>query len=189
MRAFIAIEIPNEIKKAIAVQTAELQTQCGRAVRWVTPDNMHLTLKFLGELKETKVGLVSQVISQTCPLFAPFDILVSGSGCFPTVQRPSVIWAGLKNPAELLNLQRKMESELARQGFPAEERPFSAHLTIGRVRSQVGTDEMKELQVVLKAMQIAEIGKFSASAVTLFKSELQPAGAIYTSLFKTQLGQ
>jgi 2'-5' RNA ligase len=188
LRAFIAIEIPTEIKKAIAVQTASLYKNAGCAVRWVTTENTHLTLKFLGELSLANVGLLSQALQIGCGQQAPFDITVSGAGSFPNLRRPRVIWIGLSAPPDLNRLYHKVEAAAARLGYPAEDRPFSAHLTIGRVREQASPDELKYLQAALAGLDIGELGVFTARAVTLFKSELQPAGPLYTPLFSAQMG-
>jgi RNA 2',3'-cyclic 3'-phosphodiesterase len=188
LRAFIAIEIPAEIKKAIAVQTASLHKDAGHAVRWVVPENTHLTLKFLGELSPANMGLLSQALQAECGQQAPFEIAVGGMGSFPNPRRPRVIWVGLKHPPDLNQLQRKVEAAAALLGYAAEDKPFSAHLTIGRVREQATLDEMKQLQSALAGLHIGELGMFTARAVTLFKSELQPSGPLYTPLFSAQMG-
>lgn len=183
LRAFIAIEIPSEIKKAIATQTASLQKSAGRMVRWVTSENTHLTLKFLGELSTTNVSLLSQALQAECSQQPPFLITVKGIGCFPSLHRPRVIWVGLQAPPDLMRLQHRVESAAARLGYEPEDRPFSAHLTIGRVREQASQSEMKQLEAGLAVMQIGELGSFTARSVILFKSELRPVGPLYTPLY------
>jgi 2'-5' RNA ligase len=189
LRAFIAIEIPADIKKAIAVKTARLQKDAGHAVRWVAPENTHLTLKFLGELSPANVGLVSQALQAECNQQSVFEIVVCGVGCFPNPRRPRVIWVGLKAPPELNRLQRKVEAAAALLGYEAEDKPFSPHLTIGRVREQGSPDELNRLQEALSGLEIGELGRFATRAVTLFKSELLPSGPIYTPLFSAQMGK
>lgn len=188
LRAFIAIEIPSEIKKAIASQTASLQKNAGRSVRWVTPENTHLTLKFIGELSSANVGLLTQALQAECSQQDCFKITVRGVGSFPNLHRPRVIWVGLQAPPDLNRLQHRLEAAAARLGYEAEERPFSAHLTIGRVREQASQDELKRLEAALTGLEIGELGTFTARSVTLFKSELRPAGPLYTSLFCAQMG-
>ncbi len=188
LRAFIAIEIPDVIKTAIARQTAILQVACGGAVRWVTPANMHLTLKFLGGISPTKVEPLSQMLQNICQKQSPFEISVSGAGTFPYLQRPRVLWVGLNSPPDLERLQRRIETVAMQLGFKREERLFSAHLTIGRVRQQITVPELDRLQKALTQPLVGEMGKFSPSAVILFKSELRPAGALYTMLFNAPLG-
>ena len=188
LRAFIAIEIPSGIKKVIAAQTACLQTNSNRAVRWVAAENTHLTLKFLGETSPANVDMLSQALQGECSLLAPFDITVSGLGCFPNARRPRVIWIGLLVPSELTHLQHKIEAATARLGYTPEEKPFSPHLTIGRVREQANGVELKELHESLEAISVGTLGTFTAHAVHLFKSELRPAGPVYSSLFSARLG-
>jgi 2'-5' RNA ligase len=188
LRAFIAIEIPQEIKKAIAAETACLQTGTGRAVRWVTAENTHLTLKFLGEVSPTNVDMLSQTLQAECSQLPQFGITVSGMGCFPNVRRPRVIWIGLNAPADLNKLQHKIEAATARLGYPIEEKPFSPHLTIGRVREQASADDLKRLHDLLDTVSIGTLGAFTARAVYLFKSDLQPSGPVYSHLFSAGLG-
>jgi RNA 2',3'-cyclic 3'-phosphodiesterase len=188
LRAFIAIEIPAEIKKAIAVQTASLHADTGRAVRWVSPENIHLTLKFLGELGPANVGLLSQAVQAVCSQQAPFKITVSGLGSFPNLHQPRVIWVGLQAPPDLDRLQRKIDVAAARLGYTAEDKPFSAHLTIGRIREQLSPDEIKLLQAALAWFQIADVGVFIVRTVSLYNSELLPTGPLYTAIFNARVG-
>jgi len=189
LRAFIAIDIPSEIKKAIAAQTASLQAQSGRAVRWVAIENFHLTLKFLGEVSPANIDLFSQALQLECSQAAPFEITVSALGCFPTAHRPRVIWIGLQVPAELNKLQQIIEAAAARLGFAPEDKPFSPHLTIGRVREQASSNDLKLLDASIKATSIGTLGTFTAREVVLFKSDLQPAGPVYSHLFGAKLGK
>ncbi len=188
LRAFIAIEIPLEIKKAIAAQTASLQKETGHAVRWVTLDNIHLTLKFLGEISPSSVELLSQSLQLECSQYAPFEIAVSSLGCFPSPRRPRVIWIGLHAPAELTQLQHKIETTVARLGYDMQDKPFSPHLTIGRVREQISADESLHLRAALESKIIDDLGSFSVRAIHLFKSDLQSSGSVYTSLYSGDLG-
>lgn len=189
LRAFIAIEIPVEIKQAIAVQSAGLQTHAGRSVRWVTPENIHLTLKFLGEVSTANLELLCQALQAECSQHAPLHISVGGLGCFPNPHRPRIIWVGLEIPPELSRLQHKLENATARLGYPSEEKAFSPHLTIGRVREQAEPAELHWLGTALKETQVGQLGSFLAHTVQVYKSDLQPGGPIYTSLFSARLEQ
>jgi len=188
LRAFIAIEIPIEIKTAITDQTAGLHRRAGQTVRWVTPENTHLTLKFLGDVSPTNAELLAESLRAECGKQPPFEISASGIGCFPNQHRPYVIWIGLNAPADLNQLQHKIESAAARLGFAAEDRPFSAHLTIGRVRERTSQADIKNLQAALEGLRIGELGQFTVQTITLFKSELQPGGPCYTPLSHAHLG-
>lgn len=188
LRAFIAIEIPSEIKAGIDQKTSKLRQDTGRFIRWVTPDNIHLTLKFLQALPESRLKEICQALKTECEKKTAFDIEVTGLGCFPNVRQPRITWMGLASPITLTQLQGDLEKMTRQMGFPTEERPFSAHLTIGRVREQITMDELHRLQTALAELKIVHIGKFTASSVTLFKSELRPAGPLYTPLYHAPMG-
>ena len=188
LRAFIAIEIPPEIKKAIATSIANLHNGAGRAVRWVATENIHLTLKFLGEISPASVELLSQALQAECDQHAPFDITVSGLGCFPNSHRPRIIWIGLNIPPELNRLQHRLETATARMGYAIEDKPFSPHLTIGRIREQATPVELGNIHDALEKLQVGSLGTFTVQAVHLFKSDLKPAGPEYTCLFSARLG-
>jgi RNA 2',3'-cyclic 3'-phosphodiesterase len=188
LRVFIAIEIPIEIKKAIAAEIANLHNGAGRAVRWVTTENIHLTLKFLGEISPANVELLSQVLQTECDQHAPFDITVNGLGCFPNSHRPRIIWIGLNIPPELNRLQHKLETATARMGYTTEDKPFSPHLTIGRIREQATPAELNNIHSALEKLHVGSLGTFTPQSVHLFKSDLKPAGPVYTSLFSARLG-
>ena len=188
LRAFIAIEIPPEIKKTIAVEIASLHSSADRAVRWVAAENIHLTLKFLGEISPANVELLSQALQVECDQHSSFDITVSGLGCFPNSHRPRIIWIGLDIPPELNRLQHKLETATARMGYTTEDKPFSPHLTIGRVREQASPVELQNIHSVLEKLHVGSLGTFTAKSVHLFKSDLKPTGPVYTSLFSARLG-
>jgi 2'-5' RNA ligase len=188
LRVFIAIEIPLEIKKAIAAEIASLHNGAGRAVRWVATENIHLTLKFLGEISPANVDLLAQALQSECDQHAPFDITVTGLGCFPNSHRPRIIWIGLNIPPDLNRLQHKLETATARMGYATEDKPFSPHLTIGRVREQFSSAELKNIQSALEKLHVGSLGTFTVQSVHLFKSDLKPDGPVYTSLFSARLG-
>jgi RNA 2',3'-cyclic 3'-phosphodiesterase len=188
LRVFIAIEIPLEIKKAIVVKIANMHNGTGHAVRWVPTENIHLTLKFLGETSLANVELLSQALQAECDQHAPFAITVSGLGCFPNSHHPRIIWIGLNIPPELNRLQHRLETATARMGYAIEDKPFSPHLTIGRIREQATSAELNNIHSALEKLHVGSLGTFTVQAVHLFKSDLKPAGPVYTSLFSARLG-
>ena len=188
LRAFIAIEIPQEIKRQIAGQTAELRRMIGRSVRWVMPENIHLTLKFLGDISPTNIDLLAQALKTEVGQHLPFEIDVDGLGAFPNVRRPRVIWIGLNAPADLTRLQHHLETATARLGYVSDDKPFSPHLTIGRIREQLSSDETQSLRNALENTKVGALGKFAVKSVHLFQSELKPAGPIYTCISTAALG-
>lgn len=187
LRAFIAIEIPPEIKRAISSRTASLQKESGRAVRWVATENIHLTLKFLGEISSNSLDMLSQAIYSECAQVSPFQVVVETLGCFPSLRRPRIIWIGLVIPPELKRLQRQVETSVARLGYAPDDKPFSPHLTIGRVREQATAAELQNLRELLEQTTINTLGSFSVNEVNLYKSELKPEGPVYTRLSGARL--
>jgi RNA 2',3'-cyclic 3'-phosphodiesterase len=182
LRAFIAIEIPPEIKKTISAQTANLQKDSASSVRWVASENIHLTFKFLGEISAANVEILAQALKTECEQCHPFEITVEELGCFPNSRRPRVLWVGLVVPQELNRLQRQIEAVTSRLGYATEEKPFSPHLTIGRVREQASSAELQALHTLLEQTRIATLGTFTVREVHLFKSDLKPSGPVYTRL-------
>lgn len=187
LRAFIAIDIPPEIRQAISSQTASLRKESGRAMRWVSMENIHLTLKFLGEVSAPNLELLAQALRAECAQTAPFTISVENLGCFPNPRRPRVLWIGLSVPPELTRLQRLVESTAARLGYTPDEKPFSPHLTIGRVREQAAPEEIQTLRSLLERTTVARLGTFTVNEVHLYKSDLKPEGPVYTRLVTAPL--
>lgn len=188
LRAFIAIDIPEEIKKEIGSQTARLSRELGRSVRWGAAENIHLTLKFLGEISSANIDFLTQALKTEASQHAPFEITVGNLGAFPNSRRARVIWIGLQAPADLGRLQHNIDAAAARLGYPVEDKPFSAHLTIGRVREQISSSEAQSLRSALENTRIGTLGTFAARFVHLFRSDLQPGGPLYTCLFTAALG-
>jgi len=188
LRAFIAIEIPPEIHKAIETRTASLRAALDSSlVRWVPSGNIHLTLKFLGDLSPNNVDLLTQMLSAEVNQHASFTLKFGGLGAFPNSRRPRVIWIGIQAPAELEALQHGIEAATATLGYPAEERSFSPHLTIGRVNKSVNTGGMGQIRAALEGTQVPSLGSAHVSDVHLIKSDLKPTGAVYTRLFSAPL--
>lgn len=189
LRAFIAIEIPTQIQQSIQQQTAVLRQALGsEAVRWVPPQNVHLTIKFLGDVSVSNIELLKQMLVVEAGQLPPFEIAVGGLGCFPNSRRARVIWIGLKTPPAMETLQHAIETASARLGYSSEDRKFSPHLTIGRVSQRATGSELQQIRAGLEGASVGELGSAPVQAVHLFKSDLQPAGAVYTCLFSAPLG-
>jgi len=187
LRVFIAVETPLPIRQAIFVQTESLRGALGDLVRWAPVENMHLTLKFIGDVSPANVELLSQMLTAETMGCAPFRMQIGGLGSFPTSRRARVIWVGIQAPAALASLQRGIQSAAARLGYESETRPFSPHLTIGRVRQQVRASDQQRVRAALEQTQVGDLGAAAVTAVHLFKSDLKPSGAEYTCLFSAQL--
>jgi RNA 2',3'-cyclic 3'-phosphodiesterase len=188
LRAFIAIELPQPLQSAIEKQTARLRQTIGdESVRWVPTQNLHLTLKFLGNIAASHMDFLKQLLTQTADLHTPFDLQIGGIGSFPNSKMPRVLWAGIHAPAELASLQKHIEAGATRLGYERDARPFSPHLTLGRVRQGVDSANLQKVRSALESIQIGNIGSARMDAVHLYKSELHTAGSVYTKLFSAPL--
>ena len=186
MRVFIAVELPDPIRRQLAQLQDELKS-CQADVSWVQPQNLHLTLKFLGEIEESRLEPLQKALQEVAGRQTAFRLRLEGIGAFPSTTFPRVIWVGAFEGADpLRRLAEAVDQACVSCGFTQEERPFAVHLTVGRVRSKkqmVGL--VKKLQMVeFKADQPAEIIQ-----VTLFQSVLSPKGPTYTALAKIPLGK
>ncbi len=179
IRSFIAIELPEAVKEFLEETSSELK-KCGADVKWVKTAGIHLTLKFLGNVR---MGLIPVIEQRARPIFAaqrPVRVQVRGLGAFPSLGRPRVIWAGLQVSGETLSiLVKELEQELELLGFKAEKRAFAPHLTLGRVRSGKGGADL--VQAVRQRMTIAG-PTFEADHAILFQSILKPSGAEYFAI-------
>jgi 2'-5' RNA ligase len=178
MRAFIAIEIPPAVKAALADCRAELQRLPAEA-SWTRPDNIHLTLKFLGEVPERSRESIAAAMQEAAAGAARLRLELAGLEAFPNLRRPRVLWAGLAGEVEAAKrFQARLENLLDRAGFPPDGRTFAPHLTLARLRS-VG--DAKAWAAAVEAYRLPPLA-FEVDRIVLFKSELNPAGARYTEL-------
>ncbi len=183
MRTFIAIEIPDAIKAELAKLQSELR-RTGADVGWTNPDNIHLTLRFLGEVGERQVESLKKLCAQIATEFSPFALQLGDTGYFPNFRQPRVLWVGLDGNTEIAaKLQKRLETELVALGFDREDKPFKPHLTIGRVKSG---KNIKLLMAKADMVRLPQLS-FEIGELVLFKSELHPAGAQYTALAKSKL--
>jgi 2'-5' RNA ligase len=183
MRTFIAIELPEKVKKKIELAQAPLK-KTNAFVSWVKPGNIHVTLKFLGEVPEDKINDVFLATEKALEGIKKFRMSLRGMGAFPDFRRPRVIWIGAKSgEEELIYLAGRVEEEMGKIGFPKENRKFSAHFTIGRVKS---TKNIENLMELVKSSDFST-DEIEVNEVVVMRSQLHPAGAIYTPLKKIQL--
>jgi len=188
VRAFIAINLPPGIIAELEKLQKTLRAQCpSGSVRWSGPHQMHLTLRFLGEIEVRSVAEVETAMRHACQGIAPFSLTAQHLGCFPNRRHPSVIWAGISGDTERLqDLQTRLEQATASIGKPVEKRPFHPHLTLGRVKT-THHGEAREIGRIVEATAVAALGQWTVREVHLMRSELFPKGAIYTSLSSIQL--
>lgn len=187
LRAFIAVEIPAEIQQNVYKQTAAFRRGIESLVRWVPAHNMHLTLKFLGDVSPNNVEFLVQMLRNEAALVPAFDIHLAGLGAFPNLRRPRVIYVGIQAPAALDTLQRGIEAAARRLGYESEERPFSAHLTVGRLRQNATAVEQQQIRRALESTQVDVFGTARVDSLHLYKSDLNPGGSIYTRLHSAPL--
>ena len=185
VRTFIAIEIP----KTVISKIRELQDAIkasGFKIRWVRAENIHLTLKFLGDIEESKIVEIAEAVSKTAEEHSPISLKAKGIGVFPGIKRPRVLWVGLAGQLEaLVKLQTTLDENSIVLDFPREKRPFKGHLTMGRIKDRI---DVKKLGDALMAFRGFESETFTAGQIILYKSELTPSGAVYTKLVSVSLG-
>jgi RNA 2',3'-cyclic 3'-phosphodiesterase len=192
LRTFIAIELDQELKATLAdIQTRLRSVVSPRAVRWVGSEGIHLTLKFLGDTPLDKVEQVKLALAQAAEEIPAFTVTVGRVGCFPDVRRPRVVWVGVQEPSgSLARLWRAVESHVAPLGYPTEKRPFSPHLTLGRVQRYISGAELRGIGQAVAELAAGMTGaqdEMAVSAVAYIKSDLRPTGAIYTTLAEARL--
>lgn len=179
------MELPATILKRIEGVQKDLKSS--RAdVRWVSPGNIHLTLKFFGTIEESIIESIIKSIEGPVQSTPPFFLKIQGMGAFPNLKNPRVIWMGFQEGKEtIVAIQKQLEGEFEKIGFQPEDRPFHPHLTLGRMRSNRGKDELVR---GMERYKEEEFGDFQIEKVILFKSDLRPTGPIYTPLRTFLLG-
>jgi 2'-5' RNA ligase len=176
MRTFIAVGISTEARGKITEIQGELK-KGNPDVKWVEPENLHLTLKFLGEVSKDKLPGVIEKTRLVVSGISNFRVHLSGLGSFPNLKFPRVVWVGVsEGVGELKKLSQSIEENLSHLGFPKEKREFSAHLTIGRVRSPKGKEKLVKR---IEELETSDAGEFSVDKVLLMESQLSSRGATY----------
>lgn len=193
VRAFVAVELPTTALEALAQAQSALAAQLDRigarrAVRWVNPTGIHLTLKFLGN---TPSGLLSEIETRLASTLAgrpEFSLELSGLGVFPSARATRVLWVGLAGELPALGaVQRLVEEAVSPLGYPTEARPFVPHLTLGRVSDSASLAERQAIGEVVQKSGPPPVGRFAVSEVSLIRSELSRSGARYSRLFAVSL--
>lgn len=187
IRTFIAIELPTQVQEALAITQNRLREAIAKPggeapVRWVAPQSIHLTLKFLGDVPAERIPAVTQAVTQAAKGHKPVSLILAAAGCFPDLRRPRVIWVGLQGDLDALDrLQRAIEGALMHLGFPKEERAFTPHLTLGRLRDTATPQERQALGEATRGLAVPQVA-FTTEEIAVMRSDLQPTGAIYTRL-------
>ncbi|MFA5795292.1 MAG: RNA 2',3'-cyclic phosphodiesterase [Candidatus Brocadiia bacterium] len=194
MRLFVAITLDESVRQALIKAQAELR-QSGVDARWVEPVNIHLTMRFLGEVPESMVSKLAETLVKACSGHRAFSMEIVGLGAFPpacashadrNVSRPRVVWAGCRELKPVLPaLYRDIETGILGMGLPGDDKTFLAHITLGRVKSGKNVDK---LATVINSNNSKSFGIQAVSGVTLFESKLTPDGPIYREVEKFKLG-
>ena len=189
VRAFVAVDLPGSVKSALGDLIARLQRGAPSEVKWVDPSVLHLTLKFLGEIPATQVADVVGAMALACRGHGPILLRVQGLGAFPTLKSPRVLWVGLTGDlGRLQALQQSLEEALAARGFPREERPFSPHLTLGRLREGASPAVRQQVGETLARASLPQGLEVPVPDLVLYRSVLRPQGPLYTPLHRQALG-
>jgi len=182
LRTFLAVPLGREILRAIESIRHDLVSTLPD-VRWVSPETMHLTIKFFGDIPSTDIDKIETAMLSLEKQLHAFETDISGLGAFPSLTRPRVIWLGVQNQTAFKGLHSAAEKELSRIGFEPDERPFSPHLTLGRVKNPIPSADK-----ILEKYRHVYCGKMKADRLVLFESRLSPKGAVHLPLFSISLG-
>lgn len=181
IRSFVAVDTAPEVKAEVSHLLSRLKEKARFSVKWVKPEQMHITLAFLGEVSTEFIERAKVELRAVAGRFKPFACRLEGMGAFPSAVRARVLWVGLKTGArELKELQREVSGTLARIGYVPEKRPFSPHLTLGRLRAPADVNFINEMSF--------QSSTFPVAGIILFRSILQPEGPVYSVLEEFKFG-
>jgi 2'-5' RNA ligase len=187
IRSFFACDFTQENLNEISRISAELKTKLPDLVRWVGTENIHLTIKFIGEFKPDDVERTRSLLIQEVNTLKQFEIQINRLGVFPSYSMPRIIWVGIDQNEQMLQLVKMINRSTEQMGYPTEKRPFSAHVTLGRVRNDVSADKLRAIGSLVKSNENCIIGSQYVREVCFFQSRLTPQGSIYTKLFTVPL--
>lgn len=183
IRTFFACELSPDILKKIRDITIDLKTTLAQQVKWVSTQNMHLTIQFLGEFKQSDIPIIKDQLQQALASIKPFGLHIQGMGAFPSTSRAKVIWLGIDSQPALVDLFHLVTSQTKRLGYPPEGRPFSAHITLGRVKSDVSPADLAKIKSTILSREKIDIGMQIVKDLHFIKSDLTPGGPQYTDIF------
>jgi 2'-5' RNA ligase len=184
IRTFVAVLLDEGIRQRIS-EAQQRAMELASGVKWVPPENFHVTLKFLGDVRRDKLSIVQSAIDDVVSKMAAFDLVLRGMGVFPTPRRPRVIWFGAEEGREqLIALAKAVEDRLVKAGYEKEEKPFKSHITIGRVKEARPIPGLVE---GLEGIDTSELGVQRVASVAVMQSVLQRGGPIYSPLSEHKL--
>jgi 2'-5' RNA ligase len=186
MRVFLAVELSSTVRERIAALQYEWKPRI-QSARWVRPENLHLTLRFLGEVTPSAVSALIETLPPSVRGCRPFGFSLRGGGCFPNVKRPRVAWVGVDPvPEELGRVKRAVDEVVRELGFPPDGRGFEPHLTIARFKTSPNAE--KSARPLVAALAELDFGETRVSEIVLFESRLSAAGASYHDVVRARLG-
>jgi 2'-5' RNA ligase len=189
IRSFIAIELPEEAKEGLAKLKKELERDEHKFVKWVNPRGIHLTLKFLGNIPSKQVAEITEAIEGAAQGISPFHLEIGGLGAFPSLRQARVFWVGIGGEMDKLSrLQQNIDYALAALRFAKEERSFVPHLTLARIRQEASPLERRNFGELVGSTIFEDKYHVTVKSISLMRSQLTPAGAIYTRLSLVGLG-
>jgi 2'-5' RNA ligase len=190
LRTFIAVDLTENVICKIEKITTYLKTQTPpKTIKWVSSDNLHLTIKFLGEVPEHKLDQIKKLSREAVQTISPFKIDVEGLGMYPNPTKPRVIWLGISNGQFLTEIHNRLDQSLAVMDIKQEQRPFSPHLTIGRIKKSAYVDDILKVGEILSQFKVNRLGTVLVEKIRLYQSELKPQGPIYTPLLDISLNK
>ncbi len=188
IRSFIAIELPEEVKSGLHRLQAELKLPQYAFVKWVTPEGIHLTLKFLGNISPQKVAEITRVMEQASQGVSPFQLQITDVGAFPNMRQPRVLWLGIRGDIDkLVAWQQRIDNGLVPLGFAKETRPFTPHLTLARLRENCSPGDRRDLGELVMKTPVEFNYALAVNSLNLMKSQLLPGGAVYSRLAEVKL--
>jgi RNA 2',3'-cyclic 3'-phosphodiesterase len=183
IRSFIAIELPEPVKAELKQIADRIKSADPTCAKWVDPNSIHLTLKFLGNVDAGKVDSIVDAMKDAALASAPFQLELQGLGAFPNLHRAQVVWVGVSGDIDKLQtFQKNLESNLEKLGFAPEGRVFSPHLTLARVRDYVTPLQRQSLGNLINTQKFTSSQVIPVNSISLMKSQLTRSGAIYTEL-------
>jgi RNA 2',3'-cyclic 3'-phosphodiesterase len=188
IRAFIAIELPEEVRRALARLRSDLEKEEHWFVKWVDVEGIHLTLKFLGNIHSKQVAEITRALGEATKGNSPFSLEISNLGAFPNLKQPRVFWVGIRGDVErLLELHQSVDFALSSLGFTLEERPFTPHLTLARVKQLASPEQRRSFGELVVSSSFKGNHIAHVHSILLMRSQLTPAGAIYSCLAEAKL--
>ncbi|MBM3154016.1 MAG: RNA 2',3'-cyclic phosphodiesterase [Chloroflexi bacterium] len=190
IRSFIAIELSNEVRSSLRKLQDELKSPGDTFVKWVAPEVIHLTLKFLGNISQQRMERIVRVMGQAVQGMTPFRLVLSEVGAFPNLRQPRVLWVGTSGEVEkLLTMQQRIDNGLVPLGFARESRPFTPHLTLARLREGALPGDKRSFGEMVTRKSPKIDCEVEVNSVNLMRSQLLPSGAVYSRLGEVKLGQ